>query len=357
MFLIRQANANDLQGVQQLAAIFNTVNLPNDEETLRQMLQTSEDSFSGQIKEAANREYIFVMVDTEKQDQIIGTSMVFAQHGHRDAPHIYFDVRQVERYSETVDKLFKHKVLQLGFSYDGPTEIGGLVLDPSYRGRPGKLGKQLSFIRFLFMAMHRNFFKDRLLAELLPPLEEGQRSKLWESCGKRFTNLTYQEADKISKDNKEFIKGLFPAGPIHASLFAHEAQEVIGQVGNPTKGVQRMLEKIGFHYVNRVDPFDGGPHFEADTDTIWPVKDSHNVVLELVDQKVFDEDAGESAEGLVAVADNQMGDGFRAVYASFRLGQQGNQVTAGLTSQTAKLLKIDKGEPAWVLPFVWQTRR
>ena len=51
----------------------------------------------------------------------------------------------------------------------------------------------------------------------------------------------YQEADKISKDNKEFIKGLFPAGPIHASLFAEIAQ-VIGQVGKNTQGVQKMLE-------------------------------------------------------------------------------------------------------------------
>ena len=80
MFLIRQAQANDIKGVQQLAAIFNTVNLPNDEETLRSMLIKSEDSFSGAIKDPANREYIFVMVDVELE-RIIGTSMVFAQHG------------------------------------------------------------------------------------------------------------------------------------------------------------------------------------------------------------------------------------------------------------------------------------
>ena len=356
MFLIRQAQSSDIKGVQQLAAIFNTVNLPNDEETLINMLRTSEDSFSGAIKDPANREYIFVMVDVE-QDRIVGTSMVFAQHGHRDAPHIYFDVRQVERYSETVDKLFKHKVLELGFSYDGPTEIGGLVLDPAYRGKPGKLGKQLSFIRFLFMAMHRNFFKDRLLAELLPPLQDGLKSKLWESCGKRFTNLTYQEADKISKDNKEFIKGLFPSGPIHASLFAKEAQDVIGQVGPATKGVQRMLEKIGFHYVNRVDPFDGGPHFEANTDAIWPIQDSQSVVLETVDQRVFDEDAGKSAEGLVAIANDDAGNGFRAIFTPFRLLEKGNRQQAGITIQAAEILNAKVGDTAWVLPFVWQTRR
>ena len=27
--------------------------------------------------------------------------------------------------------------------------------------------------------------------------------------------------------------------------------------------MQRMLEQIGFKYVERIDPFDGGPHYEA----------------------------------------------------------------------------------------------
>jgi arginine N-succinyltransferase len=354
--LIRQANTNDLEGVLRLAAIFNTVNLPNNEAVLADMLKCSEDSFSGQITKAANREYIFVMEDLE-QEQIIGTSMAIAQHGHRDAPHIFFDVRPVQRYSETVDKLFKHKVLQLGFSYDGPTEIGGLVLDPKYRGKPGKLGKQLSFIRFLFMAMHRNIFKDRLLAELLPPFLGGNRSHLWEACGKRFTNLTYQEADKISKNNKEFIKGLFPAGPIHASLFANEAQDVIGKVGEATKGVQRMLENIGFHYVNRVDPFDGGPHFEANTDAIWPVKESQHAQAGIIDRKAFDEDAGKSAEGLVAVEDSEEGMGFRALYTSFRLSERAGKTMAGITQEAAVALQVKEGQDIWVLPFVWQTRR
>ena len=32
-----------------------------------------------------------------------------------------------ERYSKSIDKHFHHKVLRLGFSYKGPTELGGLV--------------------------------------------------------------------------------------------------------------------------------------------------------------------------------------------------------------------------------------
>ena len=60
----------------------------------------------------------------------------------------------------------RHKVLSIGYNYDGPTEIGGLVVDPPYRSGPEKPGKQLSFVRFLFMAQHRRLFRDRVLAEL-----------------------------------------------------------------------------------------------------------------------------------------------------------------------------------------------
>ena len=111
MYLIRQAAITDLPGLKHLASVFNTVNLPNDEKMLESLLKHSTDSFSCKVEAPADREYIFVMEETASQ-RLVGTSMVLAQHGHRDAPHIFFDVRQVERYSATIDKLFKHKVLQ-----------------------------------------------------------------------------------------------------------------------------------------------------------------------------------------------------------------------------------------------------
>ena len=92
MFLIRQATTNDLKGLKHLASVFNTVNLPNDEGILKNLLEVSADSFSGKIESPGDREYVFVMEDPQTQ-QLVGTSMVIAQHGHRDAPHIFFDVR------------------------------------------------------------------------------------------------------------------------------------------------------------------------------------------------------------------------------------------------------------------------
>ena len=38
---------------------------------------------------------------------------------------------------------------------------------------------------------------------------------------------------------------------------------MIGKVGAQTRGVEKLLRRIGFRYADRVDPFDGGPHFTA----------------------------------------------------------------------------------------------
>ena len=68
----------------------------------------------------------------------------------------------------------------------------------------------LSYVRFLFIGMHRDRFRDEVLSELLPPLEPDGTTALWEALGRQFTGLSYQEADRLSKDNKEFIQRAVP---------------------------------------------------------------------------------------------------------------------------------------------------
>lgn len=266
MLLLRDVHKADLAGLKRLAKVLNSVNLPDNEAVLEGLIDKSVKSFAGKIEEPFKREYLFVLEDL-RTHSIIGTSMIIAQHGTKDAPHISFQVSEAEHYSASIDRHFRHKVLSIGYNYDGPTEIGGLVVDPPHRSGPEKPGKQLSYVRFLFIAMHKKLFRERVLAELLPPLGKGGRSLLWEACGKKFTGLDYRQADRLSRKNKEFIKELFPASDIYASLFSAQAQKIIGEVGPETRGVQRMLERIGFKYVERIDPFDGGPHYEAQVPT------------------------------------------------------------------------------------------
>jgi arginine N-succinyltransferase len=102
-----------------------------------------------------------------------------------------------------------------------------------------------------------------VLAELMPPLLKDGRSAFWEAFGKRFTDLDYQTADKKSRENKEFIQQLFPGADVYATLFSDRVRRALGAVGPATEPVRHLLEKIGFSYVSRIDPFDGGPHYEA----------------------------------------------------------------------------------------------
>jgi arginine N-succinyltransferase len=307
---------------------------------LEALIDKSVKSFAGKDKKPFDREYLFVLED-QRNKQLVGTSMIIAQHGTREAPHIYFQVTDAEAYSASIDKHFRHKVLSIGYNYEGPTEIGGLVVDPPRRSGPEKPGKQLSYVRFLFMAMHRALFRERVLAELLPPLLADGRSLLWESVGKKFTGLSYTEADKLSRRNKEFIKELFPSSDIYASLFPERVQKIIGVVGPETRGVQRMLERIGFSYVEHIDPFDGGPHYEADLAEISLIRRYRTV--KLAKQPL----AIEAEEMLVAHERPSGKNRFRAVRTQVRFDDQ----LAYLPDAAREMLGVKAGDKLSIIPF------
>ena len=341
MLLLRDVQKGDLPHLKRLAAVLNTVNLPDDEETLEKLIDMSVRSFAGKLKDPFEREYLFVL-EEPRTGAVIGTSMVIAQHGTYEAPHIYYEVSEREHYSASIDRHFRHKVLSIAYNYEGPTEIGGLVVDPLHRSGPEKSGKQLSYVRFLYMGMHRTSFRDRVLAELMPPLMPDGRSVLWEYIGKKFTGLTYSEADKLSRQNKEFIKELFPSSDIFVTLFPERVQKVVGQVGPQTQGVQRMLERIGFRYVERVDPFDGGPHFECHTSEVTLIRKFRTA-------RVAPEDlALEVAEDMLVSVERESGrNRFRAVRSQVRIDDQ----VVYLPAETKDLLGAGSGVKVSLIPF------
>jgi arginine N-succinyltransferase len=277
MILVRDVAPDDLDGLARAAVHLDSVNLPDDREALRAIIERSCRSFASELP-VEERCFVFVAVDAPT-GEVAGTSMIFAQHGTRRAPHVYFDVLEEERYSETLDRHFAHRVLRIGYNYKGLTEIGGLVVRPEFRRAPERIGRMLSFARFVYLARHRKLFLDDVLSELMPPLEADGTSLLWEALGRKFTGLSYQEADRLSQDNKEFIRALFPQDPLYVTLLPPEVQRLVGEVGPETKGVERMLREIGFTYAHRIDPFDGGPHFQARTDAITLVRQTRRAMV------------------------------------------------------------------------------
>ena len=269
---MRNVVLTDLEDLYELSGKVLFINLPHDKEIIKDKIQKSLKSFSSPSKDLSQNYYIFVLEDTDK-NKVIGVSMIHAQHGTDEEPHFFLRVSYENKFSTTINTGFVHGTLKLGLDMNGPTEIGGLVLHPDYRGNPDKLGKQISFVRFLYMGLHQDRFKDDILSELMPPFDKDGKAPLWEAIGRRFMNMEYGEADVLSRSNKEFILSLFPSDNIYMSLLSMEARDAIGKVGPDTLPVKKMLEKIGFTYTNEVDPFDGGPHYKCKLNSIKPVQE------------------------------------------------------------------------------------
>lgn len=271
MFRLRSVNESDLNDLYELSLLYTFINLPADKDLIEEKIHSSLNSFLNPSQDLAENHYIFVLEDLEK-GKVIGCSMIHAQHGTEEEPHFFLTVEQENKFSKSINTGFIHGTLKLGIDTNGPTEIGGLIINPEYRGSPLKLGKQLSMVRFLYMAINPNRFKPVIHSELMPPFDRDGRSPLWEAIGRRFLNMDYHDADILSRKNKEFILSLFPSGIIYETLLPLDARNAVGKVGKDTLPVKTMLESIGFKYVDEVDPFDGGPHYRCPLKDLKPVK-------------------------------------------------------------------------------------
>lgn len=305
MFSIRPARVEDIPTLVKMARTVHFTNLPADREIIYGKVMHSRESFlraagggedrlerlraeeakrlNGQAGmsglSGATRTgdlFMFVLEDTEN-GVCLGTSQIIARMGGPGNPNFSFKLEKRQFFSESLQTGTSHIVARLHADETGPTEIGGLILQQSSRG--AKLGRFLSQVRFHFMGLHRGVFADRVIAEMMAPITLDGQNMLWEYLGRRFIPLSYSEADKHCQRSREFISALLPKEDIYLSLLPPEARDVVGRVGDETVPARRMLEKLGFKYLDKIDPFDGGPHLEAATDQISVVKGTHRAEL------------------------------------------------------------------------------
>lgn len=257
-FVVRSVQFEDLEQLYDLARQFTLLNLPADRKVLEKKIEKSVASFNGELGRD-DAEYCFIVADKE-DGFIAGSSTILAKSGTKQNPNYSFKVLKKERFSRDLGVGFIHQILRLNTNIDGPTEVGGLVVDRSYRNRPEKVGRLVGLSRFLYIGMQPDRFEEELHAEMAPPLTEEGRSEFWEALGRRFTGMPYKEADMISSQNNGFIQSLFPEEDIYLALLDSKARLVLGRVGEETQAALHMLSKLGFKYKDEVDPFDGGPH-------------------------------------------------------------------------------------------------
>lgn len=386
MFLIRRAKVEDVATLYKLARMVHFINLPADKDLISEKVLRSRECFmklgkpgagGAAAKRAAKgtrpgradkpeagtglggagsasmtqRSDLFMFVLEERESGggggVLGTSQLISSMGGPGEPNVSLKLSRREMFSTSLQQGVTHITAKLTLDESGPTEIGGLILQPSYRGHKEKLGRFLSHVRFHFIALHRRMFSDRILAEMMGAIThqgEGGGNTLWEYLGRRFINLTYLEADRFCQHSKEFITALMPREEIYLTLLPPEARGVIAQVGPETLPARRMLEKLGFAYRDHVDPFDGGPHLEAKTDDLLPVRETFTAPL-------GGEAAAEACKrhGIVSVLNDEIAEGeFRAVQTAYDIRDKG---AIWLPRETIEALEVKPGAMIGATPF------
>ncbi len=270
-FLIREARAGDHPQLLNLARELDSINLPTDSRAMHEAIDRSVQAFRGRIRDRSRSVFIFCAQERATR-RLVAASMIIGKHGTPAAPHYYLEMDSDERYSHTLRKSFRHPYLRLRYSMDGPTEIGGLIVTAAMRGHAERVGKQISWVRFLYIGMHRRRFEDQVLAEMLAPMLPEHGNIFWDHYGRSVTGLSFREADILSARDKEFIRALFPDTPLYTFLLPDEVRGSLGAVGENTRGAVRLLEQAGMKFLKHIDPFDGGPYYGAPTDQLLPVQ-------------------------------------------------------------------------------------
>lgn len=335
-FLVRNARREDLGQLFDLARQFTLLNLPAEKRVIEAKIEKSVASFAGEV-DRAEAEYLFILEDTET-GFLAGSSMILAKSGTPNSPNFSFEVQKRERFSKELGVGFIHQILRLKANSDGPTEVGGLIVDRGYRRRPEKVGRLMSLSRFLYMSAHPDRFESELHSEMAPPLTEEGRSEFWESLGRRFTGMPYHEADMLSSTNNDFIRSLFPEEDIYLCLLDSKARLVLGQVGDETQAAMHLLKKLGFKYKNEVDPFDGGPHLGCAFSECSLIKNMKKVSWDVAEAQ------GYSRNGLMAVEKDSE---FSCIWTSYSLKNE----KVSLPKKSSDLLGLEPNDSVLITDY------
>jgi arginine N-succinyltransferase len=332
-FRLRPARSCDLEALYEMAKLTGGgfTNLPPDRAALRAKLERAEAAFAREDESLGDELFVLVL-ENARTGAVRGTCQLMTRVGQR-WPFYSYRLNTLTQYSQELDRTVRAELLSLVTDLEGSSEVGGLFLHPNERA--GGLGLLLARSRYLFIAMHRPRFADRILAELRGIIDERGGSPFWDGVAGRFFGMNFQEADYFNAINgNQFIADLMPKHPVYIAMLSEDARSVIG-VPHPTgRAAMRMLEGEGFRHDGYVDIFDGGPTMTAFTDNVTSVKNSREARVTALEVK-----EGEKA----ILATGSLGT-FRACFGARVLGDDGG---IAIDSASADLLDVCEGDMVW----------
>ncbi|MCO7247055.1 arginine N-succinyltransferase [Halomonas sp. Mc5H-6] len=281
---IRPIARDDLDGLQALAqqAGVGFTSLPDNREFLAGKIEAAARAFEERTP-VDDRLYFFVLED-EDNGELAGCCAIEGQVG-REVPFYNYRLGTLAHSSIQLDLHRTIDTLFLSSDHTGDAEVCSLFLRPEYRGEANKHlrnGALLSKARWLFIAQFRDRFPDKVLAEMRGVFDEQNTSPFWESLGKHFFPMDFNEADRLTGlGQKSFIGELMPKFPIYTTFMSEEARACIGQVHRHTRPAMEMLRKEGLRWEGYIDIFDGGPTVEAYIDDVRAIRNSRLCQVEV----------------------------------------------------------------------------
>ena len=332
-FRLRAAHSDDIEPLYEMAKLTGGgfTNLPADRKALGRKLERAAAAFGRDDDQLGDDQFVLVLENTET-DHVRGTCQLMSMVGQQ-WPFYSYRKTVLTQHSQELDRTVRAEMLSLVTDLEGSSEVGGLFLHPNERA--GGLGLLLARSRYLFIAMHRARFADRVLAELRGIIDERGGSPFWDGVAGRFFGMGFQEADYFNAINgNQFIADLMPKHPVYIAMLSETAREVIG-VPHPTgRAAMKMLENENFAFEGFVDIFDGGPTMIARTDQVKSVAEARRAT---VGSTTLEQ--GEKA----LMATGRLG-AFRSCYGLRQLAEDG---AVAIDPQTAKLLGVSEGDEVW----------
>ena len=332
-FRLRSATPADLEPLYQMAKLTGGgfTNLPPDRKSLGGKLDRAAAAFAREDGGLANEVFVLVLENVET-GEVRGTCQLFTQVGQQ-WPFYSYRLTTLTQHSQELDRTVRAELLSLVTDLEGSSEVGGLFLHPSERA--GGLGMLLARSRYLFIAMHRQRFADRILAELRGIIDERGGSPFWDGVAGRFFGMSFQDADYFNAINgNQFIADLMPKHPVYIAMLGDDARSAIGVPHPSGRAAMRMLEAEGFAYEGYLDIFDGGPTMTARTDKVQSIAGARQAQLASIDAS-----DGENA----LLASGQMA-GFRCCYGLRSFDADG---AMAIDARAAELLGVEPGETVW----------
>ncbi|GAA3895059.1 arginine N-succinyltransferase [Halomonas cibimaris] len=330
---IARGDLDELQALAQQAGVGFT-SLPDNREFLAGKIESAVNALdAGRGRES--QLYFFVLED-EVGGELAGCCAIEGQVGH-DVPFYHYRLGTLAHSSVQLDLHRTLDTLFLSSDHTGNAEVCSLFVRPEYRGEANRhlrCGALLSKARWLFIAEFRERFPDKVLAEMRGLFNDDNKSPFWESLGRHFFPMDFDEADRLTGlGQKSFIGELMPRFPIYTTFMPEAARACIGQVHRDTRPALAMLEKEGLRWEGYIDIFDGGPTVEAYIDDVRAVRDSRRYGVE-VDAGAEQESTGRWLAATTALQ------GFTAAW----IGRAPGAEHVVLTPAEARRLNVGAGD-------------